>query len=125
MCTARKRAFLTVLDVSSEHSPRAVKTWKHDQLSRAGGIQALLTGDILVAQSSGNSSSGGVTNYDLYVLDPRGEKEAKQIAAGSAHLFESRRGLLYVMDDKGLAIIRLHESPEEIEHRRWIETLER
>jgi hypothetical protein len=118
----QERSF-TVLDVSNEYSPRVLKTWKHDGLSRTRTLHALPSGDILVAQSTTTSSSDGVTNYNLYVLDAFGAQEGTQVGAGSAHLFESRRGLLYVMDAKGLAIIRLHESPEEIDYKRWTETM--
>jgi hypothetical protein len=89
----QERSF-TVLDVSNEYSPRVLKTWKHDGLSRTRTLHALPSGDILVAQGIATSSSDGVTNYKLYVLDALGEQEGTQVGAGSAHLFESRRGLL-------------------------------
>jgi hypothetical protein len=44
----QERSF-TVLDVSNEYSPRVLKTWKHDGVSRTRTLHALPSGDILVA----------------------------------------------------------------------------
>ena len=113
----------TVLDVSNEYSPRILKTRKHDQLLRTASLEALPTGDILVSQDSTTTPSDAAINRSLYVWNPMGEQVPKSVGEGSAHLFESRRGLLYVIDDKELVIVRLHESPEAIDHKRWAETV--
>jgi hypothetical protein len=58
----------------------------------------------------------------LVLWYPVRDADPQHLADVHSYLLESRRGLLYLADEKGLSILRLHDSPERLEAQRWNES---
>jgi hypothetical protein len=109
----------TIFDVTNEEKPSVVRTLTHEDLASVGEVRLLPNGKALLSANG----SAPASSYSLALWSLSDEARPEQVAAVTSHLVENRRGLLYLSDDKGLTIIRLHESPEKLEAQRWAETL--
>jgi hypothetical protein len=110
---------LTIFDVTNEEKPSIVRTLTHEHLASVGEVRLLPNRKALL---STNDPAPG-SSYSLALWSLSDEAHPQQVAAVTSHLVENRRGLLYFFDEKGLTIIRLHESPEKLDAQRWAETL--
>jgi len=110
---------LTIFDVTNEEKPSVVQTLTHENLGSLAEVRLLPNGKALLSANASAPASG----YSLALWSLSDKAHPEQLATVTSHLVENRRGLLYFSDDKGLTIIRLHESPEKLEAQRWAETL--
>jgi hypothetical protein len=114
---------LTVIDVTNEKNPLVVKTLTADHLASAADVHLLPGGKVLLSRGDSANVAQSGSSHSLSLWNPVNDDTPKEIALGTSHLIESSRGLLYVSDDKGLTLIRLHDSPEDLEAQRWASTL--
>jgi hypothetical protein len=114
---------LTIIDVTDEENPRVVKTLMADHLASAADVHVLPGGKVLLSRGEAANTAQSTAGYSLSLWHPGNESAPKDVAVVTSHLVESSRGLLYVSSDKGLTLIRLYESPEELEAQRWASTL--
>jgi len=114
---------LTIFDVTNEEKPSVVQTLTHENLASLSEVHLLPNGKaLLTGRDNANATPAG-SSYSLALWNLSREAQGEQVAVVTSHLVEDRRGLLYLSDEKGLTIVRLHESPERIEAQRWAETL--
>ncbi len=116
---------LTIFDVTNEEKPSVVQTLTHENLTSLSQVHLLPNGKALFSVRENANATPAGSSYSLALWNLNGEAHGEQVAVVTSHLVEDRRGLLYLSDDKGLTIVRLHESPEKLEAQRWAETLSR
>jgi hypothetical protein len=114
---------ITILDVTLEEKPSVVRTVILDRLKAHAGFHLLPNAALLVSQTEGPNAQQAANLSSLALWNPATGTDPKHLADVHSYLVESRRGLLYLANEKGLSIVRLHESPEQLEAQRFYDML--